>query len=85
MAGWRAIFWTLAVVGIIAWTAAFIRLPETRRALFIALTGYGQPEDRRRALEAGFDEHLSKPVDLRSLRKLLSRRDLTSGETLPSH
>src|SRR5882757_4556298 len=29
--GWRAIFWTLAVVGIVAWTAAFIRLPETLR------------------------------------------------------
>jgi len=31
LAGWRAIFWTLAVVGIVAWTAAFIRLPETLR------------------------------------------------------
>jgi CheY-like chemotaxis protein len=29
----------------------------------IALTGYGQPDDRRRALEAGFDLHLVKPVD----------------------
>jgi two-component system, sensor histidine kinase len=31
--------------------------------LLVALTGYGQPDDRRRALEAGFDLHLVKPVD----------------------
>ena len=30
----------------------------------IAVTGYGQESDRRRAFEAGFDEHLVKPVDL---------------------
>ena len=29
----------------------------------IALTGYGQPDDRRQALEAGFDAHLVKPVE----------------------
>jgi CheY-like chemotaxis protein/two-component sensor histidine kinase len=29
----------------------------------IAITGYGQPEDRRRAREAGFDTHLVKPID----------------------
>ena len=29
----------------------------------VALTGYGQPDDRRVALEAGFDAHLVKPVD----------------------
>jgi len=29
----------------------------------IALSGYGQPEDRRRALAAGFDTHVVKPVD----------------------
>jgi PAS domain S-box-containing protein len=37
------------------------------RGLAIALSGYGQPEDRRRALEAGFDLHLVKPVDLQAL------------------
>ena len=54
-----------------------------REIYLIAVTGYSQPEDRRRALDAGFDEHLSKPLDIRSLGKLLSRRDLTSGENLP--
>jgi len=38
----------------------------------IALTGYGQPEDRRRALEAGFDEHMVKPLDLDGLGRVLS-------------
>jgi PAS domain S-box-containing protein len=45
--------------------------PKPRPTL-IALTGYGQPEDRRRALEAGFDAHLTKPIDLDRLRELLA-------------
>jgi two-component system CheB/CheR fusion protein len=45
--------------------------PETRSTFLIALTGYGQDDDRRRALEAGFDAHLVKPVDLEALRGLL--------------
>jgi PAS domain S-box-containing protein len=36
--------------------------PETRAVFLVAVTGYGQPEDRRRALNAGFDEHIVKPV-----------------------
>jgi CheY-like chemotaxis protein len=46
--------------------------PETSTAFLIALTGYGQDDDRRRALEAGFDAHLIKPVDLEALRRLLA-------------
>jgi CheY-like chemotaxis protein len=38
----------------------------------VALTGYGMPEDRSRALEAGFDAHLVKPVDHAALEALLS-------------
>jgi two-component system, sensor histidine kinase len=41
--------------------------PETRNMRLIALTGYGLAEDQRRVLEAGFDLHLVKPVDLRLL------------------
>ena len=37
----------------------------------VALTGYGQAEDRRRALAAGFNEHMSKPIDFERLRRLL--------------
>ena len=46
--------------------------PELKSAFLIALTGYGQEEDRRRALEAGFDAHLTKPADLGVLRRLLA-------------
>jgi CheY-like chemotaxis protein len=38
----------------------------------IALTGYGQAADRARALEAGFDVHLLKPVDPARLRELIA-------------
>jgi len=41
--------------------------PETRELRLIALTGYGLAEDQRRVLEAGFDLHLVKPVDLTAL------------------
>jgi CheY-like chemotaxis protein len=39
----------------------------------VAVTGYGLPEDRRRALESGFDDHLVKPVDAQALEALLAR------------
>jgi len=42
------------------------------RPLLVALTGYGQPEDRMRALSAGFDVHLTKPVDLDELTRILN-------------
>ena len=45
--------------------------PDRRTAL-IALTGWGQDEDRRRAREAGFDHHLIKPADLDALQGLLA-------------
>jgi PAS domain S-box-containing protein len=41
-------------------------------ALLIALTGYGQPEDRQRSKDAGFDHHLVKPVDFDALRNLIA-------------
>ena len=44
----------------------------------IALTGWGQKEDKRRSEEAGFDHHLVKPVDPAVLEKLLA--DLRAGE-----
>ncbi len=48
-------------------------LPTTRDALLIALTGYGQEDDVRRALEAGFDYHLVKPTDLDAIEAILAR------------
>jgi CheY-like chemotaxis protein len=49
-----------------------VRAVLGEQILLIALTGYCQTEDRRRAFEAGFDVHLSKPADLDELYRLLS-------------
>jgi len=46
--------------------------PDGRDVFLVALTGYGQAEDRRRALEAGFDDHVVKPVDEKQLLRLLA-------------
>jgi CheY-like chemotaxis protein len=45
--------------------------PETRDALLIAASGYGQEEDRQMSQEAGFTHHLVKPVDYAALERLL--------------
>ncbi|MFN2546020.1 MAG: CHASE domain-containing protein [Myxococcales bacterium] len=50
------------------------RMPELKRTLMVALTGFGQESDRVRALAAGFDEHLVKPVDLDVVHGVLRRR-----------
>jgi signal transduction histidine kinase/ActR/RegA family two-component response regulator len=47
------------------------RDPSTRSARLIAVTGYGRDEDRRRSKAAGFDLHLTKPVDPVQLKALL--------------
>lgn len=48
-----------------------IRARTDGRPRLIAVTGYGQPEDRRQALAAGFDHHLPKPVNAEELALLL--------------
>lgn len=47
-------------------------LPENKNVVIIALTGYGQEQDRRRAKEAGFDFHFVKPVDFEKLESLVN-------------
>ncbi len=47
--------------------------PWGRNAVLVALTGWGQEEDRRKSSEAGFDAHLVKPVDHGQLMALLAR------------
>jgi CheY-like chemotaxis protein len=37
----------------------------------VAVTGFGQPDDRERAFASGFDRHLVKPVDLKTLLRTL--------------
>jgi CheY-like chemotaxis protein len=43
-----------------------------RRAALVALTGWGQEDDRRRAREAGFDHHLVKPAEIEALQDLIA-------------
>jgi CheY-like chemotaxis protein len=60
-----------------------IRLdPDLKSVALVALTGWGQEEDRRRSSEAGFDHHLVKPVDPDDLRQLLESLLARSCETL---
>ena len=47
--------------------------PQGQQLTLIALTGYGAPEQKARALAAGFDLHLVKPVDAPSLSALLAQ------------
>jgi len=47
--------------------------PGLNDAFLIAITGYGQEEDERRTRDVGFDAHLTKPVDLDDVERLLGR------------
>ena len=53
--------------------AVQIRHLYRQRVSLIAMTGYGQPEDVRRAMDAGFDAHLIKPADLETLNAVLAK------------
>jgi CheY-like chemotaxis protein len=53
--------------------------PQSAAMKLIAITGYGQPADRERSREAGFDAHLVKPVDLEMLADLID--ELTMSES----
>ena len=62
-------------------------LDETSAACLIALTGYGQPADRGRAMEAGFDHHLTKPADPDELLRVIQdwlHAHATGGELAAS-
>jgi PAS domain S-box-containing protein len=56
--------------------AALRRNMEFSPTVLVALTGYGQDEDRRRSREAGFDEHLVKPPSLKSIEAILAHPKL---------
>jgi two-component system CheB/CheR fusion protein len=45
--------------------------PGTRDALLVAISGYGQEEDRQRSRQAGFDHHLVKPIDFSELQQVM--------------
>ena len=59
---------------------------DTSHVLLIALTGYGQKEDRARAAESGFDYHFVKPADPREIQFAIERGRNTTGEpSLEAH
>jgi DNA-binding response OmpR family regulator len=47
---------------------------ESKKTLLIALSGFGDEEDRQKAMLAGFDYHFTKPARIPELRKLVSTR-----------
>jgi signal transduction histidine kinase/ActR/RegA family two-component response regulator len=58
--------------------------PSASRVFAISLTGYAQPRDRQRAVEAGFDAHLAKPPSFDELNELLSTAAQKRGPTRPA-
>jgi two-component system CheB/CheR fusion protein len=53
--------------------------PRCRGSMLIALTGYGREDDKRRASQSGFDHHMTKPVDLAAIDRLLSEASQMAG------
>jgi PAS domain S-box-containing protein len=47
--------------------------PEVASAMIVALTGWGTEEDKRRAKDAGFDEHVTKPIEIGVIENVLAR------------
>ncbi|MCC7418879.1 MAG: response regulator [Planctomycetaceae bacterium] len=67
---------------------ALRRQAAGRDVMLVALTGYGQDEDRRKSRHAGFDEHVIKPIDIATLRKVLRHPKLAEradARALPVH
>ena len=54
------------------------RMPECANTVLVALTGYGQPEDRERALQAGFTYHVVKPIGLDTLTSIFEAASATA-------
>jgi signal transduction histidine kinase/ActR/RegA family two-component response regulator len=54
-------------------------LPATAASILVAVTGWGQPNDLQRAKDAGFDEHMVKPLEIDRLEALLGAPAGTTG------
>lgn len=52
---------------------ALRRMPEYRKAPMVAITGYSLYDDRQRAIQAGFNQHLTKPVDPQMFATIIKR------------
>ena len=59
--------------------------PRHARVRLVALSGYGMREDRARALAAGFDDHLVKPVEPLALVRYLESEGSSTSDTGPAH
>ena len=53
--------------------------PWGQHIVMVALTGWGQEDDRRKSQEAGFDHHMVKPLEYSELMKLLASLDAKSA------
>jgi PAS domain S-box-containing protein len=56
-------------------------LPSDRHIVVVAVTGWGHPQDKQRAIDAGFDAHLTKPVDPAAVEELLAVTSPGAGQT----
>jgi CheY-like chemotaxis protein len=59
--------------------------PDHKDMTLVALTGWGQREDRRRTHEAGFDYHLVKPADVSTLQSILSVKEAEEARHAVKH
>jgi len=80
----EVVFLDIGLPGISGYEAArrIRALPGGREMRLVALTGWGQQEDRRKSAEAGFDRHLVKPVELGELERAM-REGETQAARLP--
>ena len=58
-------------------------LPWGKDIVLIALSGWGQPDDMRRSLDAGFNHHLAKPAERGKVERLLQRRNSVIADGKP--
>jgi CheY-like chemotaxis protein len=72
----------LAMPGLDGYEARkLLRAAGLEDVFYVAMTGFGNEEDKRRTRAAGFDAHLTKPVELDALISLLNEARRRSGET----
>jgi len=50
-----------------------------KHVVLVAITGWGQDDDRRKSQDAGFDSHMVKPIQLPDLEKLLASSNAATG------
>jgi PAS domain S-box-containing protein len=61
--------------------AALRRMPVLAQTRLVALTGWGAPQDRQKSRDAGFDQHLTKPVTLEVLANIVPELAMPSGQS----